>query len=462
VSPEKAEPLLRDVGNRVTQRLAAGSAAAPSPRVARVPERVQRDVGFEFEVQGTHVWTGALRAGEGDRKKLGYGVGVYDVPGLYHIESDDGRVEFVTEPFPETAAGKDDMSKAVTGAAGLAKAAPAKATTKAPAVTVDARTAGAGGKKHGDLGTSDPWVGSFADPDTFPGSDEATWAKPQTSFGVPLGKLAALADAMMAGTTYHEGLTAFDPDDDARDSEVEWAKGFQDRTKQLAQVTQVGSVGSYLALLLTYIDEAKSAYEDHPDPTASGQQKRYPMRYPKGVALVMARTNFGVMFDQVKDQWPVGLAKRADLYRLLEDRSGRKLGDQLYPYGYYDDAADPAVWFTPAGDQWIVRGPTMGEWLDSIFTDAELVKDRSGQLPASMGGRTAPHLPGTPAKRGMGATTKTDKVGTRATGTDPLTMVEAPLFEFRGFNGPYAPDDWPGLALWVFDIIHRVNAMENL
>jgi len=461
-STQPAEILLlqRSVGNRAIHRLLADRPAAPSHDVSRVPERIQRDVGFEFEVQGTELWTGALRGGEGDRKKLAYADKVYDVPGSYHIESDDGRVEFVTVPFPETESGKREMVSAVTRAAGLAKRAPEMATPLQPAVKLAAWTLRAGGKKvHAD----NPWVGDFGSPDSFPGSTDATWAKPQTSFGVPLEKLIALAEAMMAGDTYHEGLTKYEPIEgaDAKAGEREWAEGFLDRT-DLGTVSNVSSVRGYIGLLLTYIDEAQSAYEDRADPEHAGQKKRYPMRYPKGVATLMARTNFRVMFDQVKDQWPPKLAKRADLYDMLTWFSQRDLGDQLYPYGYYDDAADPSLWFTPEGDKWIVEGPTMKEWLDSVFTDAELVGDTGGNVPAGMDGRTAPHLPGTPEKRGMGASTKMDKVETRAKDTDPLTMVLAPIFEFRGFAGPYPPDTWTRLAVSVFDLIHRVNALVDL
>ena len=67
---------------------------------------------------------------------------------------------------------------------------------------------------------------------------------------VPLEKLGALAEAMMAGDRDHEGLTKYEPPQGAgaKESEKDWAKGFLDQTNRVT-VSQVDSVKGYIGLL---------------------------------------------------------------------------------------------------------------------------------------------------------------------------------------------------------------------
>jgi hypothetical protein len=77
-----------------------------------------------------------------------------------------------------------------------------------------------------------------------------------------------------------------------------------------------------------------------------------------------------------------------------------------------------------------------------------------------MAGRTAPHLPDTPAKRGMGALAGGDAVASRQ-GSDPnqqAVLKEAPAFEFRLFEGPLEPAQWPVLASEFARLVLAHNA----
>jgi hypothetical protein len=49
----------------------------------------------------------------------------------------------------------------------------------------------------------------------------------------------------------------------------------------------------------------------------------------------------------------------------------------------------------------------------------------------SMQGRTAPHLPETPADRGMGSLAKTDVVPSRESKGGDVNLHPAPVFEYR-------------------------------
>lgn len=429
----------------------------------RYPSRgevIQRAIGLEYEVQGTELWEQEM-AGDQKEKKLTYGTEIYEVQNKYHVESDDGRMEFVTEHFPESIEGVKSLREAVEDAAKFAKL-----TLQSPRMLGQVAA-------HHQSGAIKPEFQekkiSFKTASGFEGAG-ALLAKPQASFGIALQNFDALSKELQEGSlgSADFDLASWRPEKHSQDYEksigkdiakwIEWVeKGFDNNE----QKEEAKAWTSFMALIGHYLRQAaKGEWLNAPasDEETTKREKllayygeklaapeKLPMVYPKAIHPLMARTNFQMMWQlvQAADAMPTGLDEKWCKGTLLQ-WTDRKEGDYVYPGGYYDDELDPKLWNTETEEakNAIVKGPTVGDWFDSIF---------GGSGAPTMEGRKAPHVPKTPEKRGMGALKKTEPVGTTRT-------LQAPIFEYRFFEGYYAPDRWGELAEHIGKVVRKINA----
>ncbi len=477
------------MGNRAVSNLLGASAPIPSP--ARTPAIIQRAVGLELEVQNTHLWTGpedpaAIGAA---RAKLDYGTPVLSSELGYNVESDDGRFEVVTDPFPETHDGRKGLLAAVDHATRLMWAAQEagrhakKDHDSMGSATLDSLSDLDGmSKKY--AGPGNPWVGYFPNPAIFPDDHEVLWAKPQASVGIPLDRLGALAEQMRSsslvpgqkGSGFTTGVpTSTGGRDEGRGVETSWASGFDKvRSKQSLNLFGTPASRNLAALIIRYLQEAA-------DPDW--------ISYPKARHAVMARTNFATMFVSAQGAWPAA-PPNGTWAEWLARQAGRASTEFVYPGGYFADSIpkerfeqihqieignditdlpDPPTGrvldpgrpdnFTTYPNLWNAvqryfrQGPLITEWVASISPGLA-----GGAQPAA---DVAPHLPDTPTNRGLGAWSKQDRTPARSERTAPLQQSDAPIFELRIFDGPFGPDTWVAFAAHVFDLTRWINSQRG-
>jgi hypothetical protein len=477
--------LQRSAGNRAACHLLGRGNPTPAEPVV-----VQRDVGLELEVQSTKLWTGPeTDTAGGQRVLLPYAQKVLQNGDLYDVESDDGRFEVVTKAFKETTDGRQRLIDAVTSGAEVLLTAYEQADGRQDGNTSAKLSEVVAATGTTKLHPGDPWIGNFADPSNFAGNEACLWAKPQATAAIPLARLGDLAAQMATAqeskdriaTSFTGMPTAFgktNPSDEA-----DWASIHKMISGDLdPDAPKDPACRNLVTLIVHHLGEANSSW----------------IPYPKARHTIMARTNFQKMFLSVEASWPT-VAPAAGWDKWFAAQARRDLSEYVYKGGYFSDslppdrferimevardkavkedekvqdivvqgpsaAVDPDV---PADFQrlpnlwaavspYFLRGPTIKEWLASI--SPKLGTSQS----AGMGGRRAPHLPGTPEDRGMGAMTKLEAVPSRAQATDPVQSVEAPIFELRMFEGPYSPEQWPDLAAHIFDLITWINSKQKL
>jgi hypothetical protein len=444
---------------------------------------IQRAIGMEIESQNLNMWTGD--GPYSAAKAVPYGTLVLETPRGFDVEADDaGRVEFVTKAFPEEGG---DLLRAVSAAAEFAKSAVQK--TKEHKALNGNTFATISSIGAGTLTSpKDPSVELIYADDIY--------AKPQVTLGMPLDKFIAVLKKIGENTKEYPA-TAFHkigPEmglhhekrsvEDYWDGESRGSGGEMESTYQsIVQRNHFSAKQSALiALFLQYITEAncsgldkKSAmrYADlrskasegdlddlfqklnSKDSTRWTDSDQFPTPYPKAEHPLMARTNFRKMLEMA--QFKVDDLK--DLKVDILGLAGLDEDNLLYPLGYYSDAVKDEELYKPASIDKIESGPTVGQWLDSIFLpapqDANPAKKSSI---AAMGNRVAPHLPGTPENRGLGAMgAKTEQINIPGQ-ADP---EEAPIFEYRLLNGVYAPDEWVPLSMAILNAARVVYGHEE-
>ena len=413
---------------------------------------VQRAIGLELEVQGTQLWEGGEL--DGERTLLEYGTRVAEVTDRYHVESDTGRLEIVTKAFDETTAGRvalldaaSDAAKLVTEAQAIAERSSEEGSPRATSLA-DLLAHHPRAKRAGAESSVAQWVGRFADPEEYLDNPRVLWAKPQASIGVALDKLDVLAAAMRE--------TGFAEDSSVGDKD--WAEGFLDRHQYVpGDLGWSTTLSNLLTLVCTHLVEAGAVDETYP----------YPIPYAKARHSLMPRTNFKVMLTPVLPEFVTATPPEEGWLAWFVGMSGHEdAGEQVYPYGYYDDEIDERLLDAvvqasrdevpppTAAAAHFVKGPTLAEFLRSVFPAEQL---GSTVTTDGMAGRVAPHLPATLAERGMGSFTRSDRVKGPPTTSGEGTTVEAPIFEVRTFTGPTPPEEWEALAAQVFDLTVKVN-----
>jgi hypothetical protein len=481
--------LQRQLGNRAVSDLL--TASDPRRSAGRAPIRVQRAVGIELEVQSTHLWTGPEdpAANTAPRTKLDYGTPVLSSELGYNVESDDGRFEVVTKPFPETQAGRQGLLDAVDHAARLMWAAQelgreARKDQRSMGSATLGTLSNLEGLTARYAGPGNPWVGYFPAPGVFPDDDDALLAKPQVSVGIPLDRIGALAAQMRStatvpgqkGSGFTTGvLTSEGGRDEGRGVETSWAAGFEKvNSKQSLNIFGTPATRNFAALVIRYLQEAN-------DPDW--------ISYPKARHAVMARTNFATMFAGVQGGWPA-VTPSGTWAGWLAAQAGRTPTEFVYPGGYFADSipkerfeqihqieignqiADlpdpptgrvlddsrpdnfttyPMLW--NAVKEYFRQGPVIDEWVASISPVL------AGAIRPSPD--VAPHLPDTPADRGLGAWSRQDRTLARSDRTAGLDPTDAPIFELRLFEGPFGPETWTAFAAHVFDLTRWINSQRG-
>jgi hypothetical protein len=428
-----------------------------SPQPITQRRVIQRAVGFEFQLPSTNLWkyTPTHKDTEpASEDFLPYGKKVFEQSGQFHVESDDGEVEFVTKEFGEDKAGLGKMVQAVSNAANFAnnfKGFPSYPTTVA---RVKARYGG-GQLVDQPEEVKSHRIGWKGDPASAL-DDDNLQAKPQTTFGLTLENIIEFAhiigqnkqkweaEAGTGSVVSNEMKTA-----------VDWAEEFSGDFQAVSTYSAVNApqaskkVKNLVTLVLEFISDScqeskvapryyNEALEHH---NQDKNKMKYhpgddaPLLYPKANHTLMVRNNFRQMFELLNQ------IEQVDCKKLLEQMYKSYLGlqpdDLLYPYGYYSDQVKPQNYYTVAAEKDKVEGPKVSEWLDLITSATPSKPD----LP----------LPGTPQDRGMGALKKMDPVLNNKN-------AQALIFELRSFEGPITPDKWVDLVKAVHTIVALVQS----
>ena len=455
LTPSSILALQKTIGNRAVQRLLAQRERV-SPEPARSSSKtVQRNIGFEFQTK-TNLWQGPPVVNDGpdkvpeERKLLPYGTKVLSVSDQFHIESDDGEMEFVTNDFNETdPAQRKNLLIAVREAAAFAS----KVIASAPPPTNLKKAQAIAGR-----GTLDPafktttvWMGDFAQP-IQPEIEKLKFTKAQATGGVKLENIINLFEAM-AGT-------AADP----KAADWQTALGDDSGGTALAKVPHLAVINqgqaamseklkNFVLLITKYVEDANDAFvKELPVLQAVGlpdENQVAPIPYPKAHHSLMARTSFKAMYKMLPpgDQLQFKNHFVQELQNYFTQTIGYHGADEclyreapkegfMYPYGYYPDTVKPDQYFTLAAKDKVLYGPTIAEWFNSITDEVNPQQDK------------LTNLPGTPANRGMGAYNRGEK-------NDPGKLV----FELRGVGGGglSEPSEWLPLAQKIVEALVWVN-----
>jgi hypothetical protein len=428
-----------------------------SPQSITQRRVIQRAVGFEFQLPSANLWKYSPTRKDTEPASedfLPYGKKVFEQSGQFHVESDDGEVEFVTKEFGEDKAGLGKMVQAVSNAANFAnnfKGFPSYPTTVA---RVKARY-GNGQLVEQPEEVKSHRIGWKGDPASAL-EDDNLQAKPQTTVGLTLENIIEFARAIMQNEQQWEaeaktGNVVSKEMKTATDWAQEFSGDFQVVSLYSAQSAPQASkkVKNLVTLVLEFISDSRQGSKvaeryynealDHHNQDKSKMKYHpgddAPLLYPKANHTLMVRNNFRQMFELL-DQ-----TEKVDCKTLLEqmykDYLALSPDDRLYPYGYYSDQIKPQDYYTVEAEKDKLEGPKASEWLDLITSDTPSKSD----LP----------LPGTPQDRGMGALKKMDPVLNNKN-------AQALIFELRSFEGPIIPDKWVDLAKAVHTIVAQVQS----
>lgn len=432
------QELLAHELTHVVQQTGMGGGPAASPAPA-----IQRAIGFEFQLPLVKLWKHAALSAPGTSDFLPYGEKVFEHSGLFHVESDDGEVEFVTKAFAEDTAGRKELVKAVGKAAAFAYE--FLGFPNYPITALQVKSAYGEGKLVGENSPYwNPRIGSKLNPAASLDESDLL-AKPQATFGMQLEKLLDLAVYINKN---HPEIPATDkPSVDVVKWEMStaslWAGEFTDYYIAIDELItrQKGSASVRVKNLATLISQFiidsrqqtkadKRYYEEalayHQGDSAKMRYKpgeNSPMLYPKAFHTLMVRNNFRSMYNLLDG------AEKQQFNDLIQALSAEYADlDQdalLYQHGYYSSVLIPELYYTNEAEQHVLRGPKVGDWLAMIRGTAPSPAD----LP----------LPGTPSDRGMGALKSMDRVPGKP-------LAHSPVFELRSFTGPLLPDRWVHLA----------------
>lgn len=407
--------------------------AVPKAQAGYPAGTVQRKIGLEFQTlanlwiepeadedKGYDVEAKDFESAEvykGMRKLL-YGDKVFSMPGFFHIESDDGDVEFVTEPFDEDQAGFVKLTMAVQLMRRFAELIQDGRTEFKDVVagfgtgTFDAVRNKGEEEDSGDK----VYVGNMKDTDEPP---DLT-ASPQASIGIRLDKIIDMYEAVVKD----KKLSSFALWGTDNPAEHRSQKVTKDSLKSAKNADRSSKLDNFIFLVINYLQGAK-AYS--PDLTDS-------KNYPKVAHPVMVRTNFKSLYKQLSGEEQKRFAEYKNGY--LSRKTGRKFSEPIYEKGYWDDNKK---FHKPK------EVLTISQWLDSI--------EEGGGAPDKLS-----RLPGMAVGRGMGAMKNVDQVD--KTDAEGKAKVASPgaVFELRRMMTRVPPDSWPELAQGVH---HAVNAIHG-
>jgi hypothetical protein len=378
---------------------------------------IQRKVGLEFQTYAKLF----------NRKKQlpPYGHKVFELPGLFHVESDDGDVEFVTEPFDEDKNGLVGLMTAVGGMVTMARLMERTRTDtqeedepQAPQLIAVATAFGAGQfqstypDEDSELHVGDPQS-------TDEGPDMR--AAPQATVGVRLDEIPRLFEWLAANDKVAHrlhGMESFLKPGTQSQAQIRLAGDLEVIAGSPTLGNENGALRGFITLILVYLRNAAVSKDAHRE-------------YVKIAHPVMARNSFTAMFDLLDEADQLQFLRAYPPEVLLAmSGTGRGLGDKLYPSDYKGE------------DDKVHASPTIRAWLASIARDDRLAK-----------------LPGNIVGRGMGGSNHMDEVA-----KDPKANVEpatAPVFELRRMLQNVEPEDWLGLAKLVHQLMNVLNGQKE-
>jgi Domain of unknown function (DUF4157) len=479
---------------------------------------IQRDVGMEYEVQGTHLL-------DEKNELVKYGEAVYEGTG-WHMESDDGRMEFVIKHQPTDEEGKERLLKATMAAANFALNTQLNRPTKVEDIAKLVNDGGAVKKERVTVDTADSYE-----------LENSLAAKPQASIGVDLEQIHYLYEMMKTGfITTETGKFA---SKERAETGTEWekdvgkynlerwetAEAYTNKKRRAEWVDkkdpecyrepewfQGRAWQAWMAMVAEYLmaskgiaattdslafpnleksDREKKAKELAEFYGQEGQKlKGLPLTYPKAAHALMARTNFGSMLKTLIEQKLIEIPENRDVFwdvacrgaaNIAVRSSEEELKAFLYPCGYYKDSLDPRHWYkqTPEAKEGIVTGPTVKDWLLSIVNDVYGHKSEEGQSGKEEEGNDS--MSGHKSEEGQSGKEEEgndsmsgriaphvpetpDKRGMGAmTGHDKEKVGQGkkdryvPVFEYRLFEGFYEPAAWGKLAEVVYTAVVEVN-----
>lgn len=407
-----------------------GPTARPQASSTLPAEAVQRKVGLEFQTS-TNLWIE-----EPQKEKLDYGVKVFDLPGQFHIESDDGEVEFVTEPVEEDQPGLDQLVEAVSNMADFAQIiwTQASRVDTGALFSVVAQAFNAG-QYQAQWKNSDILVGNFKDPQNTP--DLA--ASPQATVGIPLDKLIDLMTVVTEKSERGDTLSGFavGGKKDERGKGVILKTLEQVRGQSIYQKLDAHpKLKNFVAAVASYLNGAA----EYSKTVADWPKEEEDPNYPKIAHPLMARNNFRTMFNMLEPIEQSIFAEEIGVGGMLELTKSHRATDQIYHQGYFDEGKKKR------------QAPTVEEWIESIVRPVRIL-DRDVTLPDKLS-----RLPGMMVGRGMGALEKPDENVARTNlRGEPREAQEGAVFELRRIQRAMPSDKWVGLAVLVHQTVNEVN-----
>lgn len=398
---------------------------------------MQRKVGLEFQTKA-NLWIQPERDEEQGwerdidvesapviqgRRKLLYGDKVFNLEGLFHIESDDGEVEFVSEPFEEDQQGYDMLTLAVSLMAEMANLIFYN-PTETFATVAEQFGAGTHDSKRVQEGEEYPvYVGNIKNPDDTP---DLT-ASPQATIGVRLDKIVEMFEKVLA----KRELSSFGRWSDRENPHLPLHRSQQVLKQVLKQglerfeIIKTHPVNNFSFLVRSYLMSAKEYSPDLKDPK----------NYPKIAFPIMARNSFKSIFNGLAQEDQEWFTRHKLTFVKMAERV---LEEPLFTAGYFDDRG---VFHSPDS---VLK---VGEWLDSITAEGT-TPDKLSALPGMMRGR------------GLGAVPALDEVRKIDQRGTPIAPSKGVLFELRRLMTNVPPDEWVKLAQLVHQTMNEINEAE--
>jgi hypothetical protein len=458
--PRLVSSLQRRIGNQAVQRYLAkrGKTAQRAPK-----GRIQRNVGFEFEVGGYQVeqlnanmtpqqfagttqlvpgdlGDGTLQKGKALARNTGFEMQVDEGANDFHLE-------FVTSGvgFPETKDGRADLKKAMEGMEALGKEVMAKTTTPGPLLNT-------GGGTRRLVQTGEVTGGIPTKPETVIQGGGAMSAEPQTTAGIRLDQIAALMENMaapagesqaekqerspqratMAGKSNAADTTALR---EAPPAARQAIANFKNQMA-LAHVDLPDGFGSeslvgLIAMIYTYLKKAQLQVRD----------------YPKSLFPLLGISNFASMFAMLPDddQEPfTALPQRFVDINLAAAGMAGTGGTAFFAGGFANQLTNMTVLETQQAalalgaitrQDWLINIPQGTDRLTKAFTNVDALES-------------------------MGKLNRGETVGKTHTFSRD-TETEAPIFELRRLAGHVGINNWKDLALDIFDFIVKMNDLKT-
>jgi len=421
---------------------------------------IQRKIGFEFQVSSNlSIWEN--KNGKKEVKTTGK---IYDGKG-FHIESDDGDVEVVTDAFVED----DNETKMLLTAVGtgqsMVEGLENKKKVSLPEFT------GSKGENKDDIS-----IGPENDTKAISKSDLK--AKPQITTGIALDSLmdlfhsygipvagskeenpdingndinkAAIYQKYGRNAEYRklaEKAASGHPEDKEKarkwlaENKEEVNSFYMQMTKNYFRpsntdknsINSKDKIRNFVKLVELYLREATQQFRvtatDLQD-IGTGKHAAYkvgdiaPSKYPKSHHSAMARTDFYGMYHNLLTKEEQAEVKKS-LYRLAADLYK---GEILYPAGYYDDATIKLdEYYTQEAQGKIRKGPKISDWLESMVgkeNEESKYDEKHVDLISA--------LPGEAQGKGTGAMRKKfDIVPVSDSKEGEIRMEKAGIFELR-------------------------------